>query len=52
MTLGPTWEQPRGSAPDIPAETLGWLPVSPALRAARTAMRADATSTKFAFRTA
>jgi protein SCO1/2 len=44
----------QGAPPlDISAEPLGWLPVSSAaLRAARTAMRADATSTKFAFRAA
>jgi NAD(P)-dependent dehydrogenase (short-subunit alcohol dehydrogenase family) len=44
----------QGAPPlDISAEPLGWLPVSSAaLRAARTAMRADATSTKFASRAA
>ncbi|MBI4263186.1 MAG: hypothetical protein HY657_02320 [Acidobacteria bacterium] len=44
----------QGASPlDIPAEPLGWLPVSlAALRAARTAMRSGGTSTKFAFRAA
>ena len=47
-------EPAKGAPPlDIPAEPLGWSPVSSAaLRAARTAMRADATSTKLAFRAA
>jgi signal transduction histidine kinase len=44
----------QGAPPlDIPAEPLDWLPVSvAALRAARTAMRSDATSTKFTLRAA
>ena len=50
----PPCQTSQGAPPlDIPAEPLGWLPVSSAARrAAGTAMRADATSTKFAFRSA